>query len=229
MRTFFLQFAFADTPPNDSSLQKEFILEIQQALMENVFANQTPEFLNEISHQQPNSPFCQGWEGVKCENEVVRELSFSYRALPNLNIEYLPRALRFLRIVSCKQNFYLNTRRLPADLEVIGLMANYIHGTLDMHGLPSNLRRLNLSNNKITGPLQIYPLPPHLTHLNLCANRIRQHTVYYHDLPKCFKAIRLKGGGNSISKFEPLFPEERIGSKRMFNERTRHYRRRYSQ
>ena len=228
MHTVILLFIFVDTFQNNSSVN-EYILEFQQALMETVLANQTLEFLCEISHQQPNSPFCQGWEGVKCENKVIRELSFSYRALPNLNIEYLPRTLRFFRVVSCKQKFHLNTRRLPADVEVIGLMANYIRGTVDMYGLPSNLRNLNLSNNKITGPIQIYPLPTHMTHLNLCSNRIRQHTVYYHKIPKRLSALRLKGGRNAIQKIEPLFPEERIQNKRIFNRRTRHYRRRYSQ
>ena len=189
--------------------------DFQNALMKSVFQNQSKNFLLMITNSQSNKPVCDGWKGVKCYSNVVREVSYFRFILQTMCIEYLPPTVFHLSLIGCRQKFQLQTRHFPRESDAISLKANQIYGAVDIAGLPKKIQQLDLSKNRISGPIQLYPLPAQMTRLDVSSNRIRQETVYYHNLPETIEFIGLYS--NPIQKIEAYIEEEQLENHEIFS------------
>ena len=200
------KFYFADS--ESGSHENLPAADMQSALMETFFANVDRGNIPLFSFGA-HDDYCK-WRGVTCENGVVIEIKYSTIAYSshgtNFQIEYAPNTVRVLELRMCRQEYQLQTRRLPRDCECIRFDSNRIYGTVDLRHLPDGMRVFRVEQNKITGPIELTMLPPRLEILDLSRNRIKQRVVYLENLPETLERITLDAvyGTNKIRSVEPL-------------------------
>ena len=182
--------------------------DMQSALMERFFAMIDRGNILLFSFGA-HDDYCK-WRGVTCENGVVKEIKYSTIAYSshgtNFQVEYTPGTVRALEVRMCRQEYQLQTRRLPRDCEFIRFDVNRIYGTVDLRRLPYGMRVFRVEQNKITGPIELTMLPPRLEILDLSRNRIKQRVVYLENLPATIQRITLDviHNTNKIRSVEPL-------------------------
>ena len=82
-----------------------------------------------------------------------------------------------------------------------------IYGTFDVAGLPQTLRKCNMAYNAISGTVQLVQAPRALEEIDVSDNQLKQHIVYYSNLPKSFHSACLLQ--MKIREFRPLLADDK--------------------
>ena len=211
------------TAESSESLHTAFQLQ----LMENVFKDIDSQYITEISRGQPFDTFCSAWIGIQCSGGAVT--CFSQNAEPNpdgdslavgqFRIEFLPNSVQRIHMNSANQCYVLQTRLLPAALEVLTMTDNHIHGSIDLRSLPRHLQWLNLRENDIEGPISLNDLPKSLNMLDLSLNCINQPVVHYSSLSIHMQKKNLseQKDGCRVGAVKAFELEDRVTNTGIFN------------
>ena len=113
------------------------------------------------------------WEGVKCQDGEVVEISWRHMNLVGfLQWDSLPRSLLTCNLDS---NIFTGTIQLdllPPQLTYLWLTCNSFSGELLLNHLPHTLETLNLGYNRFEGSVDLSHLPLSLLYLCLCSNQL---------------------------------------------------------
>ena len=173
-------------------------LRMQAVLMDHFFSQMDPEFMR-ILHCGYRTDRLDMWEfrpyAMVQLAPSVCGIYFDGINQGRLQIKYLPNSVTSLRITDCAQRYAVDTRQLPAKLEVFQMPRNFLFGALEMAGLPQSLRELDLSRNKITGPVNFVHLPASIQRIRLNANVIEQERLWFDSLPSKLHEISLEDNG----------------------------------
>ena len=169
------------------------------------------DFVDEISNFDRNSPFCfrseitRGLSGVYCSVDVLTKVVYMHLRRGNFQVHYMPNSVRSIEIAFSHQDYELQTRHLPRDLQILNLHNNRIQGTVDFTALPARMGRVELHNNSILGKINLTQLPETVTLITLYGNAIVQETVYYGAL-HVIARIQLSRprSGNRFTKVAPM-------------------------
>ena len=151
--------------------------------------------MESISGDYERGDYCHQWQGVECINHHVDKIHFTAFPHGNFNLRALPHSTTSICIRNCKQTFEIQTRSLPQKLVFLSLILNKIWGRVDLTTLPPVLTTALLQRNKLTGPIKLTNLPESLYTLNLQYNNIQQEVVWYDNLPKTIRRIKLAMNG----------------------------------
>ena len=144
---------------------------------------------------------CKLWDGVKCEDQKVVELSWtSFGLSGSVEWRFLPRTVRHVdlgrlydvsnkltgRIQTCdlpdsleclivdRNSFCgeLETQTFPSAMRNFEARENCLEGSVDLTALPCGQSTLDLNNNDLSGRIFLDSLPPQLRYLYLSHNRL---------------------------------------------------------
>ena len=141
-----------DIPSIPPGNQSHFPREWQTALMDHFFEPISPEGKLENSNANTLNDYCE-WNGIKCDAGVVSAVQYRFSIYGNFNVHALPSAVKHIDINQSWQQYALQTKALPRNLQYCTLSVNNLFGSVNLRMLPAKLRRLDLSSNKLTGPI----------------------------------------------------------------------------
>ena len=195
-----------DAPIVDSSVQ-ENIKYVQNRMFQSFIGNIDESLIKRVSKGKPDSDPCK-WDDcheniqISCTFSIMYSIEIRDIQQGTFAIAFAPSTLKTLRITDSLQNFRMQTRLLPRDVELVDFLNNEISGTLNLSTLPKRIEQLYLSRNDISGPIHLVNLPQNFRYLTLNYNRIRQNTVFYHNLPENLEQIGI--WANEIRFVKPL-------------------------
>ena len=168
-----------------------------QALLMVRFYDEIPEtgVLRITNHRQRD--VC-SWEGIMCRNGCIVSIVYKERMLGNFKIAFAPPTLTTLTVIHCEQSYEVETRMLPRQIVSLNLNRNRIFGELDLTKLPPRMVNFEIAYNHIKGPIVVRDLPESLKLIDLSNNPLKQHTLFYENLPPGLKSIRLYGKDTKI-------------------------------
>ena len=191
---------------------------LERCLMMRFYAAFSEGFLDNISHYRRDSDMCGSreqktadWCGITCTDGVITVVCYVDEHSANFGIYYLPHYVQRIYIRMCSQEFMLETRKLPRDLEQLCLSSNRIHGSIDWRELPRGLIVLDVAWNRLQGPVDLCHLPPKMMQVSLHGNEIVQPVVLYGNLPPGIREIALSRpkDSNRIGGVRPVRASEK--------------------
>mmetsp|Transcript_1965 Transcript_1965/g.3037 ORF Transcript_1965/g.3037 Transcript_1965/m.3037 type:complete len:221 (-) Transcript_1965:48-710(-) len=179
--------------------------------------------LRRLSPKYTEKRYCHKWYGLQCDKQTKELMevcleSFKDRfSYGNFNLDFLPHSVITLYITSSLQTSEFRIRRLPRSLIRLQLNDNMLSGSLELTALPLLVEIVNLSRNFLTGPLSLLYLPKNLRLLYLQSNRVRQHTVFYGEIPKSTSVIHLVSQStDEIRAVRAIHPRSAVVDKNIF-------------
>ena len=206
-------FAVAMEPFDET---KQVQLGRQSALLETFFSKIRPKYMAERMGGQTMHEICE-WRGfvakfvIHCIDGFVNNISIEKVNQGNFLIEYLPSATEQIILRGCKQEYQLETRKLPKHMKCVYLKDNFLFGTIDFQHLPPQMDTLDVSNNAIEGPIILRDLPETMRSISIFDNSIAQDVLYYGYLPKTLTVVSLWGNSfRSIQRIDEAMPRRDI-------------------
>ena len=214
MSAFFVILA-ADIPNNPLEISRQTQIDCQNLLFKKFCSRIDRAYMEERMEHHTIREVCD-WEvqpnfDIGCTDGLINHILFRALQHGNFLIEYLPSTIERVSIRRCKQNYQLQTRRLPKQMRWLNLNNNLLFGTIDFQHLPPRMVTFDVSRNKISGPIILRNLPETMQNICIFKNSIQQDVLYYDALPETLTVVSL--GENAIRSIRPIdedMPEKNI-------------------
>ena len=200
---------------------------MQAVLMREFFKNLEDTTISYLSLDKKDRDLC-SWRGLTCVEGFITEMVYKFMFRNNsqqllhgkprdFDMAFIPPTVQNLRIQSCVQHGYLDTRNFPREARYIDLNYNHFRGVLDLTALPVHLEDFRCAGNSLIGPISLTQLPQSLHSLFIETNLIQQRVVYYGNIPPGMNTISLRGVGMQIKELRGLHPEDSERGRNLFN------------
>ena len=144
---------------------------------------------HKIEFQEIHLYYC-GWSGVKCVNEHVSEIAWqkSVQDVRHIDLRWLPPRVQKVHLDAQDiESKRLDTRMLPASIELLRIVRCYLCGTADFRTLPNQLKVIDLQYNLLRGTLWLTDLPRAITEINISENNIERLIIA--DIPSSLEKV----------------------------------------
>ena len=125
--------------------------------------------------------------------------------------EFAANTLWMFQMKRCGQKYAFDLRSLPVPSRVVDISINALFGRLVLADLPVRMVEFYATANKFTGPIEMTRLPKNLKTLRLDVNKLKQHTVFYRNMPERIETISVDG--NKVQTACPMEPVESLSGK----------------
>eukprot|EP00759_Apiculatamorpha_spiralis_P039275 PhF_6_TR38124/c0_g1_i1/m.56917 len=142
-------------------------------------------------HEEPTP--C-AWAGITCDADE-RVVKIDWGPLKDvlegrLQLDYLPRELRELRLVDLDVVGAVTMAKLPRKLRIFDVRFSRFYGLMDVASLPRDLEEFRISANSFNGTLNLYSIPPKMKLFEIDENKVTGE-AQLHSLPSTMTVLRL--------------------------------------